>query len=85
MALHGRPWRVHECLAGEWAWRWHRRDQRGLPLLRLHLVQVAIEAAGFERDILAALRPLPRLSLGMVPLGQVQASAFECGETTGRG
>lgn len=45
------------------------------------LCQVAIEAAGFERDILAALRPLPRLSLGMVPLGQVQASAFECGET----
>lgn len=37
-----------------------------------------MESAGFERDVLKALRPLPRLSLGMVPLGQVQGSAFEC-------
>lgn len=44
----------------------------------MNVSQVAIEAAGFERDVLAALRPLPRLSLGMVPLAQVQASAFEC-------
>jgi hypothetical protein len=41
-------------------------------------VQIAIEAAGFERDVLAALRPLPRLSLAIVPLGSVQATAFEC-------
>ena len=40
--------------------------------------QVAIEAAGFERDVIAALRVLPRLAIGMVPLGQVQSRAFEC-------
>ncbi len=40
--------------------------------------QIAIEAAGFERDVLAALRPLSQLSLGMVPLGSIQSTAFEC-------